>query len=224
MASGGAMTAGTDVQDCQFTAEELRAVVDEAHRLGLPVTAHAHPTAAVENALAAGVDGIEHCSCMSASGIHAPPALAARLAASGTYVSPTLGRDPAIQPPPNIQAVLARIGATWEDLVAHAGALHRAGVTLLSGVDAGIGPGKRHGLLPRAVESLVEAGVPAATALASGTAVAARACGLGQRTGRLAAGLDADLLLVDGDPLADITCLQRPRLVVSRGREVPLAG
>jgi imidazolonepropionase-like amidohydrolase len=222
MTSGGAMTAGTDVQNTQFSVAEIRAVVEEAHGLGLPVTAHAHPVAAVENALAAGVDGIEHCSCMTPTGFHAPPDLLDRLAASGTDVGPTLARVPGIDPPPSVQAVLARMGATWEDLLAHVGALYRAGVTLVSGVDAGIGPGKQHGLLPVAVGQMVDCGLPPAAALASATSVAARACGLGERTGRLAVGLDADLLLVDGDPLTDVTSLQRPRVVVSRGREVPL--
>ena len=222
MASGGAMTAGTDVQKCQFDVDEIRAVVEEAHRVGLPVTAHAHPVPAVENALAAGVDGIEHCSCMTPTGFRPPPDLLDRLAASGVHVGPTLGRVPGIDPPPNVQALLERMGATWDDIVAHVGTLYRAGVTLVSGVDAGIGPGKLHGLLPVAVSQMVDSGLPAQAALASATSVAARACRLEQRTGRLAVGLDADLLLVDGDPLTDITNLQRPRAVVSRGREVPL--
>jgi imidazolonepropionase-like amidohydrolase len=222
MASGGAMTAGTDVQDSQFGVEEIRAVVDEAHGLGLPVTAHAHPVPAVENALAAGTDGIEHCSCMTPTGFHPPPALLDRLAASGTYVCPTLGRVPEIDPPPNVQALLARMGATWDDILLHVGVLHRAGITLVSGVDAGIGPGKPHGLLPVAVAQMAECGLPPEVALASATSVAAQACGLERRTGRLAVGLDADLLLVHSDPLTDVTSLQRPRAVVSRGREVPL--
>ena len=66
MASGGNMTPGTDIAACQFTLDELRAVVDEAHRLGLPVTAHAHTLAAVEQAIEAGADGIEHCTCVTA--------------------------------------------------------------------------------------------------------------------------------------------------------------
>src|SRR4051812_43928419 len=65
MTSGGVMAPGTDVRACQFSLEELRAVVDEAHRRGLPVTAHAHALAAVEQCVAAGVDGIEHCSCLT---------------------------------------------------------------------------------------------------------------------------------------------------------------
>ena len=60
-------------------------------------------------------------------------------------------------------------------------------------------------------------------ALAAATGLAARACGLEGRTGRLAVGLDADLLMVDADPLDDVTVLQRPRAVVSRGRDVVLA-
>ena len=222
MASGGAMTPGTDVRNCQFTVDELRAVVEEAHRLGLPVTAHAHPPEAMENALGAGVDGIEHGSCMTPTGFHTPPGLAERIAAAGIYVGPTIGKDPDIEPPPPVQAILARMGVTAESHLAQVAELHRAGVTLVSGVDAGIGPGKRHGLLAYSVAELRECGVTAAEALASATSVAARVCGLGRRTGRLAVGLDADLLLVDGDPLADVTSLLRPRVVVSRGREVTL--
>jgi imidazolonepropionase-like amidohydrolase len=69
------------------------------------------------------------------------------------------------------------------------------------------------------VIEFVVAGLPAAAALAAATSVAARVCGLGDRTGRLAPGLDADLLAVAGDPLADITAVRDVRLVVCRGRE-----
>jgi imidazolonepropionase-like amidohydrolase len=73
-----------------------------------------------------------------------------------------------------------------------------------------------------AVADLVhECGASPAEALAAATGLAARACGLEGRTGRLARGLDADLLLVDGDALTDVTALQQPRVVVSRGREIP---
>jgi imidazolonepropionase-like amidohydrolase len=222
MASGGVMTPGTDVYACQFGLDELRAAVDEAHRHGLPVTAHAHALAAVEQCMDAGVDGIEHCSCMTPEGVRTPPELAARLAGAGTWVCPTLGRAPGIELPPRMLAILAEMGATYEDHLAHVAALRRSGVVLLAGTDAGIGPGKRHGQLPLAVAELVGCGMTPAEALASATGLAARACGLEGRTGRLAAGLDADLLIVDGDPVADVTALQRPRLVVSRGRELPM--
>lgn len=70
MTSGGVMTPTTDIRACQFTTEEVRAVVGEAHRLGLAVTAHA--LTAVKQCIAAGVDGIEHCSCLGEHGMHTP--------------------------------------------------------------------------------------------------------------------------------------------------------
>ncbi len=225
MASGGLLTPGTDLFACQFGLEELRAVVEEAHRHGLPVTAHAHALPAVARSAAAGVDGIEHCSCLTPDGVRTAPDLAERLAAAGTYVCPTLGRTPGRAPPPHVQARMDALGATYEAQLPNVAALHAHGVTLLAGTDAGISPAKRHGLVPMAVADLVaECGVPPAEALTAATARAARACGLAHRTGRLAAGLDADLLVAAGDLAGDVTGLQRLRMVVSRGREVPLGG
>jgi imidazolonepropionase-like amidohydrolase len=220
MTSGGVMTPATDVRACQFTTEEVTAVADEAHRLGLAVTAHAHALTAVEQCVAAGVDGIEHCSCLSEHGMHTPPQLAAAIAAAGILVCPTLGYDLSPwggQPPPQMKAMMKRIGFSFEDRLAQVGELYRGGVTLISGADSGINPVKPHGSLPQAVISLVNCGVPAATALASATSLAARACGLAHRTGRLRAGLDADLLLVNGDPTTDLTAIRDVRAVVSRG-------
>lgn len=223
MASGGVMTPGTDLFGCQFTLAELRAVVEEAHRLGLPAVAHAHSLAAVERCSAAGVDGIEHGSCLTADGARRPAELVERLVAAGTYVCPTLGRVPGVEPPPHVQARLEAHHATYEEHLPHVAELRRAGTTLLAGTDAGISPVKRHGLVPRAIADLVaECGMPTAAALAAATGLAARACGLDTRTGRIAPGLQADLLLVDGDPLTDVTALQDPRLVLVRGRAVPL--
>lgn len=220
MASGGAMTMGTDVLACQFTLEEVRAACDEAHRWGLPITAHAHALVAVEQVVEAGVDGIEHCSCVTDQGVRTPPELAERIAAGGIAVCPTLGRDLSAPPPPQVLAVMARTGLTWQGRLEQVGELHRAGVVLVSGADSGISPGKPHGVMPVAVSDLVEAGVPAPAALASATSVAADACRVGHRTGRLRPGLDADLLLVHGDPMTDVTALRAVALVVSRGAEV----
>jgi imidazolonepropionase-like amidohydrolase len=223
MASGGVMTSGTDLMACQFSPEEMRAVVDEAHRAGLPVTAHAHGLPAVLQSVDAGVDGIEHCSCLTSSGPLLPTDLAVRLALAGTYVCPTLGGTPGVEPPPFVLARLKAAGVDLEQHRAHAADMHRAGITLVAGTDAGISPAKRHGIVPMAVVDLVSCGMPASQALAAATGLAARACGLEGRTGRLAVGLDADLLMVGADPLADVTVLLHPRAVVSRGRDVALA-
>jgi len=220
MTSGGAMTVGTDVLACQFSLEELRVVVETAHDLGLAVTAHAHALPAVEQCVAAEVDGIEHCSCLTPTGFSTPPELAAALAEAGTLVCPTLGRALGSEPPPQVKALMERTGATWESRLEQVVDLYRAGVILVSGADSGISPGKPHGVLPEAVIDLLDCGVPADVALASATSLAARACGLADRTGRLHAGLDADLLIVDGDPMQGITALRNVRAVVSRGRDV----
>jgi imidazolonepropionase-like amidohydrolase len=215
MASGGVMTTDTDVAGAQFTADELRAVVDEAHGLGLPVAAHAHAVQAIRFCLEAGVDDVEHCTCIVPGGVEAPADVIDKLVATGTFVGPTLGvRRGMTDLPPHVKAMMAKTGVTLQARRALFGTLYRAGVTLVSGSDAGINPGKPHGLLPESVITLVECGVPATEALASATSGAARACGIAGRTGRLRPGLRADLLLVDGDPARDITALRDVRAVV----------
>jgi imidazolonepropionase-like amidohydrolase len=219
MASGGNTTPGTDVMACQFTLQELRLVVEEAHRHGLPVTAHAHGLPAVEQAVTAGVDGIEHGSCLTPTGIRQPDRLLEGLAARQTAVCPTVGWAPGVAPAiaPAVLARMAQAGITLEAFRAAVARAHRVGVRLVAGSDAGIAAVKPHGVLPETVVALVEAGIPAVQALASATSRAAQACGLGDRKGRLRPGYDADLLLVDGDPLVDIGVLRRVAGVMLRG-------
>ena len=219
MASGGIMTPGTDVTVPQFNDEDLQLVVTEAHAAGLGVTAHAHALAAVEQAVRAGVDGIEHCSCLTATGVDAPAGLLDRIAAQQIAVCPTLGIDPAIGPPPRVLELLTRMGVTRDDLLAQVARFHASGVLLVGGSDAGISTGKPHGIL---AEALVEAAgcMPAAAALAGVTSIAARTCGLDDAKGRLRPGYDADVLVVDGDPLADMSDIRRVRQVVLAGSVV----
>jgi imidazolonepropionase-like amidohydrolase len=222
MVSGGFATAGTQVMLCQFMLEELRVVVGEAHAAGLPVTAHAHGLPAVHMAMAVGVDGIEHCSFLTDKGVSQSAEDLARLAEAGTSVCPTLGMAGVLVPTPNAAALLDKLGMTIEQVMEmrkrQVGQMHAAGVRVVSGSDGGIAAAKPHGLLPISVAFLVEGGVSTVAALASATSLAAAACGLGDRKGRLRAGYDADLLVVDGDPVADIGALARPTAVFAGGR------
>jgi imidazolonepropionase-like amidohydrolase len=222
MTSGGAMTPGTDVAVCQFSFDEVRLVVEEAHAAGLAVTAHAHPLKAVEMSLAAGVDGIEHCSCVTESGVQFSDSLIESIAKSGIAVCPTLGRRPGKDPPPAVLALWARFGTSWEARREMVGRMFRGGVTIVSGVDSGISDGKPHGVLAHALSDLVAGGVSPADSLASATSVAAKHCGLAGSKGQLQAGYDADLLVVAGDPTADIADLLRVQTVYVRGESVRL--
>jgi imidazolonepropionase-like amidohydrolase len=207
MGSGGAFTPGTDVTRCQFTLDELRLVVDLAHAAGLPVTVHAHALTAVEQALDAGADGIEHCTCLTADGVRITDDLLERLAGRGTTVCPTLGKTPGAVPPAPVQALMRRFGFSYEQRQQGVARMHAAGVRLVSGADSGINAGKPHGIIPAAVVDLAAGGVPTEAALATATSLAADACGLAARKGRLRRGLDADLLVVRGDALTDVGAL-----------------
>lgn len=227
MASGGMLTLGSDVMGVQFGAEELGLLVEEAHAVGLDVLAHAHSLAGIEHALAAGVDGIEHFTGITEDGIRLSDELLDRVASAGTAIGPTGGNDMRIldqlpSPPPQILAVMQRLGLDLETFfrmrLETYGRMRAHGVRVVSGVDAGAAPPKRHGNAWRTVTELVEAGWPVEEALATATSVAAEACGLRDETGRLAAGLVADLLVVDGDVSTDATALGRPVDVLVRGQ------
>lgn len=215
--AGGGGTPGTDPFGQQFSAEELFAVVAEAHVHGLAVTAHAHSRGAIRNAVTAGADGIEHCTFVTETGVDLDATLVSDLVESGVTVCPTLGTTPGVLPPPEVRELMRRAGLTYERRVQDVGDLFRGGVRLMSGSDAGIGPPKRHGVLPYSVADLVDGGVPHADALASATSVAADGCGIGDRVGRVRPGLDADLLVVHGDPLRDIAALRDVAAVYVRG-------
>ena len=226
MASGGITTVGTDPFGVQFERADLRTLVEAAHAVGLPVIAHAHSLAGIRHALVAGVDGIEHFTGLTESGIRVPDEVLAAVAQAGVFVDPTLGFDRAVlasmpAPPQRLLAALKRIGLDLDTAqAARLQVLKRAqthGIQVITGVDAGAGPAKRHGIVALALAALTEGGFSIADAIASATAVAARACGLAQVTGRLAPGLAADLLVVDGNLEYDITALQRPLAVLIRG-------
>jgi imidazolonepropionase-like amidohydrolase len=216
MASGGVNTPGTDPAAAQFTAEELLVVVAESHAHGLPVTAHAHSLDAIRFALAAGVDGIEHCSFITASGLGVDEAVIRELAVTGTAVCPTLGVVPGATPPPAVLEMMRKTGSDYESRTRLFARLHGAGVRIISGSDAGIAVGKAHGILPEAVIGLVSGGVAPIAALTSATLHAATALGLPSK-GHLSPGSDADLLVVRGNPTIEITALRSPQAVYLHG-------
>ena len=102
--------------------------------------------------------------------------------------------------------------------------LYEAGAVMVAGSDAGIAPVKPHDVVRHAPDQLREIGVGQAEALRMITSVAAEVIGLGHRKGRIAPGFDADILAVDGDPIADTAALHRIRAVWARGTAVPDAG
>jgi imidazolonepropionase-like amidohydrolase len=226
MASGGMTTVGSDPFGVQFDTVELRTVVEAAHSVGLPVLAHAHSLAGIRHALAVGVDGIEHFTGLTETGIRVPDEVLDAVAQAGVFVNPTLGFDRAAfasmpAPPQGLKASLKRLGLDLETAnAARLKVLRRArdhGVQLFTGVDAGAAPAKPHGIVSLALAALTEGGFSIVDAVASATTVAARACGLAGVTGHLEPGLAADILLVDGNLERDITALQRPVEVLIRG-------
>ncbi len=229
MASGGMLTIGTDVSGVQFSADDLHLIVELTHAAGLPITAHAHSTAGIRHAIAAGVDGIEHFTGLVPEGwAPIPDDVLDEVAAKGIVVDPTLGFDvEAFQkfpPPPNVQALMERLGkgpieATRERYT-DIPRFREHGLRIISGVDAGAGPPKPHGAVWRAINDLGEGGYTSTEALVTATSGAATALGVSDETGTLVAGHAADLLVVDGDLRTELGALRRPHVVLVRGDEV----
>jgi imidazolonepropionase-like amidohydrolase len=218
MASGGTLTPGTHQHLPQFTPEVLKAAVDEAHRHGLKVTAHAHAVGAIADAVAAGADGMEHVSFWTEDGVDAPADLIRLIADRRTVVGLTVGMLP---PPPGLappKELLVRLPG----IIANTQRMYEAGAHLVAGSDAGIAPVKPHDVLRYAPAMLHgQLGLRPADALRTVTSAAAEVIGLGHCKGRIAPGFDADILAVDGDPVADLAALHRIRAVYAGGTAVP---
>lgn len=213
MVSGGNITPGSLPWEAQFHAEDLREVVREAHRLGLRTAGHVHGASSVVAALDAGFDTLEHVTFMTPDGIDAQEPVLQRIADSGTFVSTTAGALPGAVPPP---AIAARLQLVLE-MMSHQ---HALGSRLVVGTDAGVGPGKPHGVMPHALRMVVSAGVDHVQALRMMTSASADALGLSGRKGALAPGADADLLAVRGDPSRDPDALLDVVAVWARGTRV----
>jgi imidazolonepropionase-like amidohydrolase len=217
MATGGHMTSGPNPQALaasQFSPDELRAAADEAHRHGLPITAHAHGRDGIVAAHQAGFDGVEHASFLTSSGPRPDPEVIDDLAASGTFISTCIpGTVPGVPLPPIIAAMAEPARTLMR-------ALADGGTRIVIGPDAGIGPHKPHHVLPHAIADMAQF-LGNAGALTAATRQAAGACNLTGRKGRIASGHDADILAVDGNPLSDIAAICRPVAIFHRGHLVP---
>jgi imidazolonepropionase-like amidohydrolase len=217
MASGGNLTPGTRQDLPQFPPEVLREAVDEAHRHGLEVTAHAHAASAIADAVAAGADMLEHVSFWTEDGVDAPAGLIRLIADRRTVVGLTVG----VLPVPGLTP-FAEARARMPAILASFRRLHEAGALMVGSSDAGIAPAKPHDAIRYAPAILRDIGFTPAEALRAVTSLPAGVLRL--RKGRIAPGYDADILAVDGDPVADLTVLHRIRAVYAAGTAVPDAG
>ena len=216
MASGGVYGHAEEPGSPQLTVEELRVAVEETHKAGRKVAAHAYSIEAIGNALDAGVDSIEHGSFMDRD-------TAGRMRESGTYLVPTMSVYRAMsEGGPELGAPEYIRRKTAEVLEASREAFRlalEAGVPVAAGTDCGA-PGHPHGTLPEELMLMVESGASPIQALRFGTSAAADLLGLGDEVGSLEPGKRADLLAVDGDPTSEILALRDVRLVLRDGSGV----
>ena len=219
IASGGVLTPGTSPDQPQLTPEELRSAVEEAARAGCKVAAHAHGASGMKNAIHAGAHSIEHATLMDDEA-------AALFEKHAVYMVPTL-------------SALAKTGACRhgcgipDDALDKAKAMtkrhqrsfrqaHQRGLLIAMGTDAGT-PFNHHGDNAQELERMVALGMSPMEAILASTAAAARLIGLETQIGTIAPGKEADLLLVQGNPLRRIEVLRdRSRLlgVMQAGRFV----
>lgn len=197
----------------QFFEDELKAIMDTAHAMGRKVTAHAHGVAGVNAALRAGVDSIEHGTYLDDESIRL-------FRRTGAYLVPTLlagatvvewAKDPASHLLPPQRAKALEAGPLMIDMVRRA---HRGGVKIAFGTDTGV---SRHGDNALEFALLVEAGLTPMQAIVAATVNAADNLGKAATLGTLEPGKLADLIAVDGDPLADVRQLEDIDFVMKQG-------
>ncbi|MEG3789956.1 amidohydrolase family protein [Lysobacter sp. CCNWLW3] len=211
-ATGGVLSYAKSGDAPQFTVEEVKAIVDTAKDYGYRVAAHAHGEEGMKRAVLGGVTSIEHGTYMS-------PDVMSLMKQKGTWYVPTIyaGRFVAEKAkidgyfPEVVRPKAARIGAQIQDT---AGRAYRGGVKIAFGTDMGVGP---HGDNAREFVYMVEAGIPAATALQAATIRAAEVLGVDDQ-GVIEAGKRADIVAVPGDPIADINAVMKVDFVMKDGK------
>ena len=211
-ATGGVLSEGDAVGASQYTYEELHAMVEEANKLGRKVAAHAHGTEGIKVAVRAGVSSIEHGSFLDEEG-------AKMMAAKGTYLVPTLSAGEAVEAAVKSGALK---GLRREKGLAAAKAMrnavkiaHAAGVKIALGTDAGVG---KHGTNAHEFTLMTTwGGMSNMESIVAGTSSGAKLLGWDERVGSLTVGKWADIVAVPGDPLKDITNMEKALFVMKGG-------
>jgi imidazolonepropionase-like amidohydrolase len=208
-ATGGVLSKGDDPQASQYTLEEMKAIVADAHRLGRKVAAHAHGAQGILWASMAGIDSIEHGSYINDAAI-------AEMKKNGTYLVPTLYlEDWQLEfgkLPPFYQQKMKDVSAVAKQNIRHA---YESGVKIALGTDAAVYP---HGLNGHELEVYVrDLHMTPLAAIQSATVSAADLMGWSNKTGSLDVGKWADIIAVDGNPLSDVRLLQDVKFVMKAG-------
>jgi imidazolonepropionase-like amidohydrolase len=212
VATGGVLTPGVDPRKPAYTQAELDALVDEAHRLGLTVAAHAIGEGGVAAALRAEVDSIEH-------GMFLDEAAIELFLATGARLSATFSAPYGILSGPSVPGwIKDRARPAAEAQARSFQAAVQAGVPVVAGTDAGT-PDNHHGGVAREVGFMVEAGLDVLRGVRAATAEGADLLGVDDR-GVLQRGAAADVLVAGGDVAADFAALQRVVAVFQDGRQV----
>lgn len=210
VATGGVLTKGVDAQRSAYTVEQIAAVVAAAHDAGLRVAAHAIGAEGIVAALEGGVDSVEHGCFLTDRALEL-------LTSGDRWLVPTLSAPERMLHGGEGVPDYA-IAKSKEVAAAHTHSIGRAadaGARIASGTDAGT-PYNHHGGLARELGLMAEAGVPLPMVLRSATAEAAALLGL-EDCGVVAPGRRADCVLLDGDPLDDVTAYERAALVAQGG-------
>jgi imidazolonepropionase-like amidohydrolase len=206
MATGGNMTPRTNTFAPQYTVDELRAGVEETHRLRRKLTAHAHGAAGIAVVVEAGVDMIEHCSFTVPGGVAFDPSVADQIAKKGIVVSPTVSIGYRNWTDDGLKKRRAEV---MRELLGR-------GCQVIMSTDCGIS-GVPHNALAAGLEVLAELGnLKPVAALKLATSTSASILGLRDR-GSIEAGKAADLLVVEGDPTRQLSDLTRIRYVLKDG-------